>query len=43
MSANCCFLKDTYGFGTVLQQHITEISTFSKHWIKIIFFVVDMK
>ena len=29
ISANCCFLKETYGFGTVLKQHATEVSTAS--------------
>jgi hypothetical protein len=39
MPANWCFLKEIYGFGTVLQQHATEINIFSEQWINIKFFV----
>ena len=42
MSANWCFLKETYGFRTMLQQYTTQISTFSEHRLQIKFFLMEM-
>jgi uncharacterized membrane protein len=37
-----CFHKEAYEFRNVLQQHTTEISTFSEEWLKIKFSVMGI-